>query len=134
MELMRCGYFSFSLLWSLEKTARVHASLCAQAVQCTAALTDYIEPDGRGRLGDGDHSHRLSHGRRLGNGEVVGPLGEEQRQGGRDRLANPLYVEFDSRPQWGITAVLRFNLSGGSNIEESLSVCRRAQRTADQSL
>lgn len=93
------------------------------ACVCTTALTDYIEPDGRGRLGDGDHSHRLSHGSRLGNREVVGPLGKEQRQGRRDRFSNPLYMEFDGRPQWGIAAVLSFNLSGGSNIEKSLSVC-----------
>lgn len=81
---------------------------------CTNALTDYIEPDRSGRLGDGHDSHRLRHGRRLWHREVVGPLGEQQWQGGRDRFANPLYVEFDRRPQRGITAVLRFYLSGGA--------------------
>lgn len=93
----------------------------------TNALTDYIEPDGRGRLGDGDDSHRLSHGSCLWHREVVGPLGKQQWQGWWDRFANPLYMEFDSRPQRGITAVLGFYLSGGSNIEKSLRLLTRSK-------
>lgn len=94
---------------------------CVGSLSCvrTNALTDYIEPDRSGRLGDGHDSHRLSHGSRLRHREVVGPLGEQQRQGWRDGFANPLYMEFDRRPQRGITTVLRFYLSGGAYWEIS---------------
>lgn len=108
---------------------------CVGSLACvrTNALTDYIEPDRSGRLGDGHDSHRCGHGSRLQHREVVGPLGEQQWQGRRDGFANPLDVEFDRRPQRGITAVLRFNLSGRAQLRNQ-SDCRLTQKTAHQSV
>lgn len=112
-----------------------HDCMCRFSGMCVHknALTDYIEPDRSGRLGDGYDSHRLGHGCRLWHREVVRPLSEQQWQGWRDGFANPLYMEFDCRPQWGITAVLRFYLSGGA-ILRNQSDCWLTQKTADQSV
>lgn len=75
-----------------------------------SGLTHDVEPNrGVGRA-HGDHPHGLSHGGRLGHGEVVAALGEQQGQRRGRGPADPLHVKLDRGPQRRVAAVLRFDL------------------------